>query len=67
MMYYFCQPEIERMGDYNRVIARVAQRYGAKLIDLWTNAAEYSSVDLAHPDRNGMEIIARAVIEAISR
>lgn len=67
MMYYYYRPQLERMLAYNRVIARMAQRYEAKLIDLWTNAAEYSSVDLAHPDRNGMKTITRAVLMAVSR
>lgn len=67
MMYYFYQEALERIVDYNRAIARAVQRHGARLVDLWANASAYSSVDLAHPDRVGMQTIANAVLQAVSK
>ena len=67
MKGYFYPADFRRMQEYNRVIASAARRYGAKTVDLWTEAAGYTSPDLAHPDRQGMEMIARAVIGAMER
>lgn len=66
MMLYFYQEPLQRMMDYNRVIGRVARRYDARLIDLYSKAAKYSSADLAHPDRAGMAKIANAVINSVA-
>lgn len=54
------------MRDYNRVIEIVSRRYGARLINLFDKAAQYSSADLAHPDRDRMAQIANAVIDLLS-
>ena len=65
MRYYFYKGPLQRLGDYNKVIARVARQYNARLIDLASKAADYTSADLAHPDRAGMMKIANAVITSV--
>lgn len=66
MKYYFYPMQFRIMREFNQVIAGAAARCGAKLIDLWSLAAEYESEDLAHPNRDGMEKIARAVIGSLA-
>ena len=66
MKFHFYPAEFRRMQDFNQVISKIAKRYGAKVVDLWTNAAEYTSSDLAHADREGMTTIASAIINAIT-
>lgn len=65
MRYYFYKGPLQRLGDYNKVIARVARQHNARLIDLASKAADYTSADLAHPDRVGMMKIANAVITSV--
>ena len=65
-MLQFYPHQFQRMCEFNQVIGKAARYYNAKVIDLWTNAAEYDSEDLAHANREGMKKIARAVIEEIS-
>ena len=67
MAYHFYRGPLQKMEEYNRAIAEAAAKYGAKPVDLWTNASQYSSADLAHPDRAGMETIARAVTASAGR
>lgn len=65
MKYYFYKGPLQRLADYNKVIASVARQYDARLIDLASKAADYTSSDLAHPDRAGMMKIANAVISSV--
>ena len=65
MMFYFYPAQFRKMCRFNQVISKAAGRCGAKLIDLWTNAPEYESEDLAHANREGMSRIARAVIQSV--
>ena len=66
MMFHFYPHQFQSMCEFNQVISKTARYYNAKVIDLWTNAAEYESEDLAHANREGMKKIAKAVIEEIS-
>ena len=56
---------LERMKAYNLSIARNAERYGARVIDMYAQAAMYTSWDIGHPDREGMRRMADAVIRAM--
>ena len=52
---------------YNQCIRQTAMRWHCSIADLYTHASGYSTYDLAHPDREGMNRIAQTVIMSMSR
>ena len=53
--------------EYCKVIRDLAAEYGCRLIDLYACAEPYDTIDGFHPNANGMQTIAKAVLQEISR
>ena len=51
------------IDGYCKVIRECADRNGCRLIDLYTSAPDYDTVDGFHPTAKGMKIIANAVLK----
>ena len=55
------------ISDYCDAIREAAEEFGCKVIDLYTNANAYDTVDGFHPKCDGMKTIAEAVVTAINQ
>ena len=55
------------MEEYCRAIRACAKASGAKLIDLYGTAEPYDTVDGFHPTAEGMQVIAKAVLDQLRR
>lgn len=53
--------------EYCKVIRDLAAEYGCRLIDLYACAEPYDTLDGFHPNADGMQTIAKAVVQEISR
>ena len=51
--------------DYVKVIRASAAKYGCRLVDLYRYAEPYETIDGFHPDAEGMETLAKAVLSQI--
>ncbi len=58
-----CRSGVHHITEYCDAINECAEREGCSFIDLYSSGIRYSSIDGAHPDREGMSIIADAVIK----
>ncbi len=53
--------------EYCRIIASCAEKYGARVIDLYGMGVKYDTFDGFHPNYHGMTMIAKAVIETMEQ
>ena len=66
MLVEYPEDYLSTMPAYNDIIAEQAARAGARLVDLYSRAMGYPCPDLGHPSREGMRMIAQAVIDTMS-
>lgn len=53
------------MGEYNKVIRRLAKRYKAGLIDFYADGVTYDSIDGTHPSALGMSSLADMCVKCL--
>lgn len=53
------------LEDYNRIISDVCGKYGCRFINIFKYNTPYTAHDGAHPDKEGMEMLASFVIKEI--
>ena len=53
--------------DYNRVIAKLAEKNKCQLVDIYSQGINISTIDGSHPDKEGMTVLARIIIRELMK
>lgn len=53
--------------DYNRMIAKLAQKNKCQLVDIYSKNISISTIDGSHPDKEGMAVLAQIIIGEITK
>ena len=53
--------------DYNRMIAKLAQKNKCQLVDIYSKNISISTIDGSHPDKEGMAVLAHIIIGEITK
>lgn len=53
--------------DYNRVIAKLAEKNKCQLVDIYSQGINISTIDGSHPDKEGMTVLARIITRELMK